>query len=67
MQWVASEISGTGREGTAPGSMPNQITGLGRSRAREAVREQSAFRQRVASGAPWMAARMFSSVWVTSP
>ena len=67
MQWVASEISGSGREGTAPCSTPNQRTGLGRSRAREAVREQSAFRQSNASGAPWMPARMFSRVWVTSP
>ena len=44
-----------------------QTARFGRSFAKDAVREQSAFKQSVAPGAPFIPSRIFSRVCVTSP
>ena len=67
MQWGASDSSLFSPGGQAPGSIPKKTASFGRSSASEAVSEQSALRQSFACGAPWMPARTFASVCVTSP
>ena len=67
MQCDASESSVLGLEGAAPLSMPKNTARFGRSFAKDAVREQSAFKQSVAPGAPFIPSRIFSRVCVTSP
>ena len=67
MQWLASDSSLFFAEGTAPSLMPKKTTLFGRSPASDAVREQSALRQSVASGTAETPVRTFSRVWVTSP